>query len=941
MCKNLKNVILCVALSAMVLSSSSVYADDGASNVNTSVSIEESSDDSVVESDVAAETVEKFDIGASDVRRLMNLVGECDGFEIYSRDDDYKDKIQDRYGIKSDNTNSSTSKQPSESEKNIEILKKCGKLVAIDKNNIKVVAVFNNKKKCGENFVYISDAKRYTVTLSSDESKVIKVSEIVSSVDNPRLFSSPDKSQLELLDENLTEIQKSYRYDHDEDGKSVYFSDDGVDTAWLDKGKTQVLATFRCSAENDNYKMLVDDISAKIGIENKTTSYIWWSSPIGSTRDKIATSLITSQLQSSSILTYGIPSSRTEKKIRSNEEKCNISVENIENGIKVIYDYASAGIKYPVEYTLENDHMKASLKVSEIEERKSDNIATQITVLGSFGAAASDEKGYFVIPDGCGAIIDFNNGKTESSEYSQRVYGRDVTAVPTSRAAVTKQVYLPVYGIVKQDNAMLVVASKGDSNATLNAAVSVQSKSSYNVCNFSFILRGTDSYYMSGDSKTELTAFERGKINCDDIELLYYPISKENADYNDIAERYRKYLMDNENVKVKAKANTSNLYINLYGGVKKETPVLGIPVKIKKSVTSFSQAKKIVSELKSSGAENIVVSYNNWTDSGISGKVDYKAKPSSILGGRSDFKDFSKYLDSCGYQLYPSVNNETFCSGQGYYSLGSSSVRISGAYSRIVKYDMAYGIENSLEDSKSLLSPECFGKVFGDAAKNYSKNDLDGMSLCGLTTDLYGDYGKRKISRYDAKNMLIKSYKKINSKLSSSILANGANAYAFPYINCITEVPLTSSRFDVFDHDIPFYQLVIHGIIPYSTTAVNGSADSETLLLMAAATGSNLCFDMLYENVSELKDTDFDKYFYADYSGWIQTAINEYSILSGLIKSVSDAVIVNYNISDSNVITTKYSNGVESKVDINNRIISYDGKSYYLDDVSQKGGLCF
>jgi hypothetical protein len=254
---------------------------------------------------------------------------------------------------------------------------------------------------------------------------------------------------------------------------------------------------------------------------------------------------------------------------------------------------------------------------------------------------------------------------------------------------------------------------------------------------------------------------------------------------------------------------------------------------------------------------------------------------------------------------------------------------------------MAYGIENSLEDSKSLLSPECFGKVFGDAAKNYSKNDLDGMSLCGLTTDLYGDYGKRKISRYDAKNMLIKSYKKINSKLSSSILANGANAYAFPYINCITEVPLTSSRFDVFDHDIPFYQLVIHGIIPYSTTAVNGSADSETLLLMAAATGSNLCFDMLYENVSELKDTDFDKYFYADYSGWIQTAINEYSILSGLIKSVSDAVIVNYNISDSNVITTKYSNGVESKVDINNRIISYDGKSYYLDDVSQKGGLCF
>lgn len=209
MCKNLKNVILCVALSAIVLSSSSVYADDGASNVNTSVSKEEASDDSVVESDVAAETVEKFDIGASDVRRLMNLVGECDGFEIYSRDDDYKDKIQDRYGIKSDNTNSSTSKQQSESEKDIEILKKCGKLVAIDKNNIKVVAVFNNKKKCGENFAYISDAKRYTVMLSSDESKVIKVSEIVSSVDNPRLFLRQIKVSLSCLMKILRRFRKA------------------------------------------------------------------------------------------------------------------------------------------------------------------------------------------------------------------------------------------------------------------------------------------------------------------------------------------------------------------------------------------------------------------------------------------------------------------------------------------------------------------------------------------------------------------------------------------------------------------------------------------------------------------------------------------------------------------------------------------------------------
>ena len=70
-----------------------------------------------------------------------------------------------------------------------------------------------------------------------------------------------------------------------------------------------------------------------------------------------------------------------------------------------------------------------------------------------------------------------------------KVYGSDISAVPETKPAVTQKVYMPVYGILKGGkNGALVAIHSGDANATLEASVSGQSKSSYNVCGFTFML---------------------------------------------------------------------------------------------------------------------------------------------------------------------------------------------------------------------------------------------------------------------------------------------------------------------------------------------------------------------------------------------------------------------------------------------------------------------
>lgn len=944
--KKIKRSIVCLIALSMLSAAGTVNAAVEEITDASEIIADTSSDEAEEDTPGRIETAEDAELSADDAQRLLHKIGTADGFDIYRKSKDYEDEIwllhggdpRDSDGY--DKDAEPTSEQLA-AEADIALLKPIGDLVAVDTKLGRAAASFDDYEKSGDSLVYISDAGRYLLYVDEELTQVRKMRYTISTLDDDHLFMTADGKTLELMDDDFGEVIGTYAYSGEKDGKLVYSRTDSDGFAWIGAAHDRVYGTFRYATENDLFRMLVDDRTAIIGLENKATGYIWWSSPLDSTRDELATPVLISELRSSNVLRYGIPESRSPHNyLRSNSSDCEISVKDIQNGIRVDYNYRKAGISYPVEYTIEEDHLRASLKTADIKETNPKNIATEVTLLGSFGAAAAEDEGYFVIPDGSGALINFNNGKKLKNPYSQKVYGSDVTAVPTTKGAVTKQVYLPMYGIVNGGNAMLVVASKGDSNAILNAKVSGQSNSSYNFCNFTFVLRGVDSFYMSGSSKEEFTIFEGGKIAGDDIELRYYPISGEDSDYVDIAERYRQYLIEDKGVSVKAKEKSSPLYLGLYGGVEKKKPFLGIPITTKTSITGYSEAQDIISQLGSSGVDEMVITYNNWTNNGIKNRVDTSAKPSGTLGGKSRFDDLTEYTDSLGYSLYPTSDNRDFRSGNGYYSFTSTAVRISGSYSRIISYDRAYGIPDGLKKNMSLLSPRLFGEVFTDVADSYKSRDLSGVSIGSLTSSLYGDYGKKKFSRYDAMNELIGSYEKLNGSLTNGILAENANAYALPYVSHITNLPLCSSRFDIFDEDIPFYQIVMHGVIPYSTAPINGSADPENLLLTAAASGSNISYDMIYEETDKLKDTDYDVYYYANWKTHIDPAAAEYKLISSILSDVSSCTITDYSV-DGDVITTTYSDGTVIVTDLAEKSITANGITYALADIAKEGGFEF
>lgn len=937
----IKRTLLCLLAVSMMTVSANIYADsEDEAETAAETAEDEGSEEGAAEEKAAKlkESEEKVRAEYDDITAYLRKVGSADGIDVYAKDKGFEDAVWAKNGGEPEKKSDYTEAQEAIADM-IGDLKKLGDLVAVAPAKKEALASFSDSSKCDEGKLYVSGAKRYLLYVDSDLTRVIRVRRVISTIDDPSLFSSIDGKTLERMDGDYRKVLATFKESGTEDGKKVYYSDDRTAFTWLSTDGKQVIGTYRQCAENGSYIMLVDDRLGNLGLKNKATGYIWWSSPLGAARDKVATPLLVNELRSSNTLRYGIPSKRSNNNVlRSGTDDCEIKVSDVKNGVKVTYYYNKAGFSFPVEYTLEEDCLKASLKVSDIKEPKDEKIATEVTLMSSFGAASDTEDGCFVIPDGSGALVRFNNNKTmDTNAYQQRVYGNDVTVVPTSRGAVTEQIYLPVYGIVKEDNAMLVVASKGDSNAYISAQVSKQSNSSYNLCNFTFILRGTDTFYMSGNNSDKLTVFENGDIKSDDIELRYYPISKKGASYVDVADRYRQYLIEEDGVE--PKSSKAAMYVDLYGGTLKKKPVLGIPVTLKQPVTKYDEALEILTELKNKGVDDMVVSYNGWTNDGIRRKVDTGASPSGTLGGKSSFNKLTDFIDENGFEFYPASSSRDFYSGNGYYSFTSTCVRVSGSYSRIVSYDRAYGIPDGFKKNMSLLSPSYYGEVYGDIASSYAKAGLTGAAVDNAASSLYGDYGKKDISRYKAMTLAEEAFGKLSDSLDNGFIADGANAYALPYVSHITNVPLSSSRFDIFNEDVPFYQIVMHGLVPYSTTPVNGDADPSQLLLMAAATGSSLSYDMIYNETSKLKDTDYDRYYYANYHYWADTAAEEYKLLAPLLDSVSDSTITGYDVSDDgSLITTTFSNGTVVKTDLVNKTVEYGGNKLSLAD-EEEGGI--
>ena len=637
---------------------------------------------------------------------------------------------------------------------------------------------------------------------------------------------------------------------------------------------TNILQTdeYTLCASSDSLQLYANLKSGEFYINQLCDNYKWYSIPNNVEDDKISTSINMFENQSQLIVGYIFIEdediSTTSKSIDSNSGSYyngGVSVTKCDDGIIVSYYFDECGFTIPVKYVLKDDKFVASINVKDIDFGDKCYI-TYINLLPNFGAADSKTNGYFLVPDGCGAVINMNNGSS-LKKYEGMVYGDEVSLEKDIKTSKFEQLYMPVFGSVIDQHALLAIISEGDSNASIIANISNENQN-YNKISSKSILRQLDTKTLFADDSSNTQQYCRISDNkCGPVkyEVSYFFLSGEKANYSGMAECYRNYLLKKNALPRKTEGKAA--LIKLYGTIDAQKNFLGIPYRGHKNLTTFEDAQNIVSQLADEDVSSVNIQYDGWMKDGVeSTKIMNSAKPYSGLGGKSGFKKLVELCKKNSFEFTPEAQMIDFQkTGDSYFQSFSCAKDMFGEKVESYPYYLSTYQQNLtlrptlyLKANKSKEKVEKFSKSIG-------KLGIKQISFDNLASFVFTDFfGKKQVNRAEAIDYYNSALKQA-AKTGLNIQVNSANAYAFPYINTINCVPMVSSSYDIFSYDIPFYQMVLHGTASLTGTSVNRSDEWKQSILNAVAFGTGILFDCINSGSDYLNETRYN-YLYG--SSW-------------------------------------------------------------------------
>lgn len=605
----------------------------------------------------------------------------------------------------------------------------------------------------------------------------------------------------------------------------------------------------------------------------------------------------------------------------------------------------SVWFQIPLTYRLEGETLLASVNPEEIVYNDNGYYLVNIDLLKYFGASMK-EDGYLFVPDGSGALIYFNNGKTAAASYGAQVYGQDKTMIYNayyeSQVDVTNTVKMPVFGIKEEEKALFAVIEGGDANAVINAEVSGKTTGYNDVyASFGYLQYGTaslddmvgaNSYYMYSEPKF-----------AGDYAIRYAFLSGEEADYSGMAACYREYLADRGRLPAKSEKKELPFYVEYIGAIDKSKTMLGIKYNAVCAVTTFGQAQEISGQLQENGVEDLRVVYSGWMNGGLHGTAATRLEVVSGLNhGGVRLSDFMAYTDDAGIPLYMTVELQYVYQDKmfdGYSAMKYAPRYFDNTNIKVLEYGLASRVSEG--ELASLISPCYVEKVTEKLTKELSKKSVSGVGLGTLSWELYSDLLDANYTDRQMAKGCNTSAAGTMKEADFALLGDNANAYIWEYAKDLINVPLSSNHYMIIDEEIPFYEMVIHGYIQYAGKALNLADDYNTSVLKSVESGAGLNFKWIYEDNSVLKETDYDSLYSVNYEAWIDQAEETYKRINEEMGYLQGEEMVSHQILMPDVVKVTYSDGSVVYVNYTDVEVTVDGILVGAKDftVKKAGGL--
>ena len=619
-------------------------------------------------------------------------------------------------------------------------------------------------------------------------------------------------------------------------------------------------------------------------------------------------------------------------------------------------DMAEAGVEVeqplsfviPLEYRLEEDGIRVSVNTEHIKEINGGQLY-RIQLLRAFGAGSSTEDGYIVLPNGSGSLMYFNNGKFNSQEYMQFLYGLDPLVADVIVVEKTETARLPIYGIQHQNYGILASIESGDSLASITACVAGK-YNSYNCAYPSFFLRGSDIIDFAGESGNESSATvvedDFYKVN---LEVKYTVLTKEYEGYSGMANYYRNQLIADGKLQLQDTANTEfPFYLDVIGALKRTNFILGKQYNETFAVTTYEEAGKMIDTLNEGGIHNIVMNYQGWFNRGYYHDVTDKIALVKKLGSEKELERLSAKLESNGGKLYGDTAFQKVAYTTKRYK---DSIETSRYFS--TSYQVIFGQvhPSALVNLSSLgyrdtlyylISPRFLPRYVNDFTEEISSIDITGISLRDLGDMLASDKKRTHPINREYAKQVVEAQFEILQDTKKELMVKGGNSYSLPYASDILDPPLTQNDFFMVDEEIPWYQMIVHGCINYSGSVINLMSvnDMSDVVLKLLEYGAAPHFTLTYEDGTELKHTGLNMLFSTTFDVWKEDAISIYNEVNNVLKHVQGATIKQHEVLSAGVKKITYDNGVSIYVNTTNKAftsgnITVPAKGYETEGVNK------
>ena len=588
-------------------------------------------------------------------------------------------------------------------------------------------------------------------------------------------------------------------------------------------------------------------------------------------------------------------------------------------------DYSKAKIvNVSVIYRLEGNDLVVEVPFDKISYNP-DYPITKLNLLPAFGSTDKSAEGFILVPEGSGAIINFNNGKVKQSPYAVDVYGYDYA---TSRHFIINEprVSYPVFGMSQAGNgSFLCILEDGKSWASIQANSAGQpSYGAFNSAGASYIMLHGADIVDSTRSNDHAYMYEK-ELPEGSIIQRYRFIGGES--YMDMAAAYRTYLQATNPQLLREVSSEAHTVVEMVGAIDKVQQVFGVPTDVPIPMTTYAQASDLAQRLIAEGLPNLSIRYAGWMNGGLNQTILNKVRLMSEMGSTAELEAFTQLASDANVPLYlDGLTCFARNSGllEGFIPLRDAARFATRKEAEIPEYSPIWYGEQEWRDNYFLLKPSVIQQnvdVLSQAANDYHAS---GVSFRDIGLLLSADYNpKDHVNREEVRLQQMQKLTELR-EAGQLVMTRNGNDYAAVLSDIVTDMDLDGAAYQVIDQFVPFYTAALHGSVPYTGVSFNLAEDRETLLLRSAEMGASLQYTLMAENVNQLQDSWFSEYYGAD-------ASRVYGEMIGIVKAYNDCLSGTFNQmmtahkSEGDVTVTEYENGTRIYVNYGYDEATVDG----------------